>query len=137
MLSSLHSLMYMIVLAPLLGAVIAGLFAKSIGQRGAHYITIAGMLLATVAAWILAARLLSTNVHANFNAFTWLTSGRYSLHVGFLIDRLTALMLVTVSTVSLLVHVYSIGYMRGDSGYQRFFSYMSLFTFFNSWRSKC
>lgn len=130
MLSSLHSLMYMIVLAPLLGAVIAGLFAKSIGQRGAHYVTIAGMLVATVASWILAARLLSTNVHVNFNAFTWLTSGRYSLHVGFLIDQLTALMLVTVSTVSLLVHVYSIGYMRGDSGYQRFFSYMSLFTFF-------
>jgi len=123
-------LIYLIVpLAPLAGAIIAGLFGQAIGRRGAHRVTIFGMVIATVASAIVFFDVLNGNLY-NGPVYTWLMSGNISFEVGFLIDRLSATMMLTVSFVSLMVHIYTIGYMADDPGYQRFFSYISLFTFF-------
>jgi NADH-quinone oxidoreductase subunit L len=115
-------------LAPLAGALIAGLFGKSIGRTGAHVVTIAGMLVSFIAAILVFQDVLAGNTF-NGPLYTWVTSGDLSLEIGFLIDRLTAVMMLVVTFVSLCVHVYTIGYMADDPGYQRFFSYISLFTF--------
>ncbi|CAN5382065.1 NADH-quinone oxidoreductase subunit L [soil metagenome] len=124
-------LVLVILLAPLLGSIIAGLFGNLVGRSGAHYVTVGAVGLAFLAACLIAKALIWDQMPSlNHNLYTWGTSGYFSFHVGYLLDRLTALMLLIVSFVSLLVHVYSIGYMQGDPGYQRFFSYMSLFTFF-------
>ncbi|MGH8660516.1 MAG: NADH-quinone oxidoreductase subunit L [Burkholderiales bacterium] len=122
--------LYLIVpLAPLAGAVIAGLFGWAIGRRGAHWITIAGMLVSTLAAAAVFRDVLDGNLYDG-PVYTWLVSGDIRFEVGFLIDRLSATMMLVVSFVSLMVHIYTIGYMAEDPGYQRFFSYISLFTFF-------
>jgi len=122
-------LLYLIVpLAPLAGAVVAGLFGWAIGRRGAHWITIVGMVIATVASGIVFLDVLDGNVY-NGPVYTWLVSGNSRFEIGFLIDRLSATMMLVVSFVSLMVHIYTIGYMADDPGYQRFFSYISLFTF--------
>ncbi|MHB1950972.1 MAG: NADH-quinone oxidoreductase subunit L, partial [Acidiferrobacteraceae bacterium] len=116
-------------LACLAGAAIAGLFGRLIGRTASHVVTIAAVAVAfalsagKVLPWVVAGHLFDGNV------YTWLTAGPLSLSVGFLIDPLSALMMAVVTFVSLMVHVYSIGYMRDDPGYQRFFSYISLFTF--------
>jgi NADH-quinone oxidoreductase subunit L len=119
-----------IALAPLLGAIVAGLFGKQVGRAGAHWVTILGVAvscaLSVQVLWQLAVQ------HAdpfNQNVYTFFQVGGYSAHVGFMVDKLTAMMMVVVTFVSLLVHVYTIGYMAEDPGYQRFFSYISLFTF--------
>ena len=123
-------LLYLIVpLAPLVGAIVAGLFGWAIGRRGAHWITIIGMLIATLAAGAVFRDVLDGNLH-NGPVYTWLASGNVRFEVGFLIDRLSATMMLVVSFVSLMVHIYTIGYMADDPGYQRFFGYISLFTFF-------
>jgi len=115
-------------LAPLAGAIVAGLAGRTIGRAGAHRVTILSVLASFLAScWILA-DVLQGNTF-NGSVYTWLTSGGVRLEIGFLIDRLTALMMVVVTFVSLMVHVYTIGYMAGDPGYQRFFAYISLFTF--------
>ena len=119
-----------IALAPLLGAAIAGLFGKQVGRAGAHWITILGV----AASCALSCQVLWQFVvgHAdpfNENVYTFFQVGGYAAHVGFMVDSLTAMMMVVVTFVSLLVHVYTIGYMAEDPGYQRFFSYISLFTF--------
>lgn len=123
----------LITLAPLFGAVISGLFRKQIGRVGAHTVTIALVGLSFVLSLIVAKEyLLNGATPFNGNIYTWASGGDlfpYAFHVGFLIDSLTATMLVIVTFVSLLVHLYSIGYMAEDDGYQRFFSYISLFTF--------
>jgi len=115
-------------LAPLVGAVVAGFFGKAIGRAGAHTVTILGVLIAFV---ISVAVLMDVNAGARFNAtiYNWMTLGTLKMEVGFLVDGLTAMMMVVVTFVSLMVHVYTIGYMAEDPGYQRFFSYISLFTF--------
>lgn len=122
-----------IVLAPLLGSIIAGLFRNQVGRKGAHRITITLVGLSFILSSYVAYMILSGKTpELNTNLYTWLDGGSifpFSFHVGFLIDELTAVMLVVVTFVSLLVHIYSIGYMADDDGYQRFFSYMSLFTF--------
>jgi NADH-quinone oxidoreductase subunit L len=123
-------LLYLIVpLAPLAGAIVAGLFGWSIGRRGAHWITIIGMVIATIASAIVFLDVLDGNIY-NGPVYTWLISGNSRFEIGFLIDRLSATMMLVVSFVSLMVHIYTIGYMADDPGYQRFFSYISLFTFF-------
>ncbi len=123
-------LLYLIVpLAPLVGAVIAGLFGQAIGRRGAHWITIIGMLISTLAAGAVFRDVLDGNLYDG-PVYTWLASGNVRFEIGFLIDRLSATMMLVVSFVSLMVHIYTIGYMADDPGYQRFFSYISLFTFF-------
>lgn len=119
-----------IVLLPLLGAIIAGFFGKVLGKTWTHRLTI----LLVGASLVLSAyvcKLLVFDGVSSFNGtiYVWAISGGFQFNVGFLIDNLTALMMVTVTFVSFLVHVYSIGYMQDDKGYQRFFCYISLFTF--------
>lgn len=124
-------LVLIILLAPLFGSIVAGLFGKCVGRTGAQYVTIAGIALAFLASCLAGKALLWDQAASiNQNLYTWGVSGEFTFHVGYLIDRLTVLMLIIVNFVSLLVHIYSIGYMSDDPGYQRFFSYMSLFTFF-------
>ena len=115
-------------LAPLAGALVAGLFGRQVGRAGAHWITIIGVAISLLASLAIFADVLKGNVF-NGSVYTWLTSGETRFEIGFLIDRLTALMMVVVTFVSLMVHIYTIGYMAEDPGYQRFFSYISLFTF--------
>jgi len=120
---------YLIVpLAPLIGALIAGLLCLKISNRFAHSVTILGMVVSTIAAMIVFIDVLQGHAY-NGTLYTWLVSGAVKFEVGFMIDRLSALMMLVVTFVSLAIHVYTIGYMRGDPGYNRFFSYMSLFTF--------
>ena len=126
-LSTTHLLV--IVLAPLLGAIIAGLFGRQVGRAGAHTVTIIGVAISCLmSGWVLW-QLVQGATPYNENVYTYFEVGNFSAHVGFMVDRLTAMMMVVVTFVSLLVHVYTIGYMKGDPGYQRFFSYISLFTF--------
>ena len=116
------------VLAPLAGAIAAGFFGKALGRAWTHRITILGVLVSFVVSVLLFKEVLAGNTW-NGTVYTWAKIGDTPLQVGFLIDRLTVLMMVVVTFVSLMVHVYTIGYMAEDPGYQRFFSYISLFTF--------
>ncbi len=125
----MQKLYLVIPLAPLLGALIAGLFGWAIGRVWSHRVTIGLMIVATAGAFVVFFDVLHNGTVYNGTVYTWLTSGGIRFEVGFLIDRLTATMMVVVSFVSLMVHVYTIGYMADDPGYQRFFSYISLFTF--------
>jgi NADH-quinone oxidoreductase subunit L len=118
------------VLAPLAGALIAGLLGRIIGRTGAHLVTIAGVAIAAVLSLLVLKDQWFDGAPAfNGSVYTWAMVDGVRMEVGFLIDRLTALMMVVVTSVSLMVHVYTIGYMHDDDGYQRFFSYISLFTF--------
>ena len=122
-------LIYLLVpLAPLAGALISGLLCLKISNRAAHSVTILGMIVSTVAAMVVLTDVLHGHTF-NGAVYTWLVSGAVKFEIGFMIDRLSALMMLVVTFVSLAIHVYTIGYMRGDPGYNRFFSYMSLFTF--------
>ena len=124
------SVLLWIVLAPLLGAVVAGLFGRRIGRAGAHWVTILGVAASfAMSAWVLWQLVGQGAAPFNEDIYTWFQVGGYEAHVGFLVDNLTAMMMVVVTFVSLLVHVYTIGYMAEDPGYQRFFAYISLFTF--------
>ncbi len=124
------SLLIAVVLAPLFGSIIAGLFGRQVGRKGAQYITILGVAISCgLSAYIFSQLLWGGAQPYNQNVYTFFEVGQYSAHVGFMIDRMTAMMMVVVTFVSLLVHIYSIGYMADDDGYQRFFSYISLFTF--------
>ena len=124
------SILLAIVLAPLLGAIIAGLFGRRVGRAGSHSITILGVAAScAMSAYVLWQLVGQGAAPFNENVYTWFQIGGYEAHVGFMIDRLTAMMMVVVTFVSLLVHIYTIGYMAEDPGYQRFFSYISLFTF--------
>ncbi|HHF7348374.1 TPA: NADH-quinone oxidoreductase subunit L [Legionella feeleii] len=130
---SIQQLCLIIVLAPLLGSIIAGFFRNQIGRSGAHSVTIAGVGISFLSSLYVAVLILTGSADSvNSNVYTWASGGDlfpYAFHIGFLIDPLTVVMLVVVNFVSLLVHIYSIGYMADDDGYQRFFSYISLFTF--------
>ena len=124
------SILLTIVLAPLFGALVAGLFGKRIGRVASHSVTIAGVALSCVLSILVLYKLVWGGAEVfNQNIYTWFEVGSTSAHVGFLIDRLTAMMMVVVTFVSLMVHVYTIGYMAEDDGYERFFSYIALFTF--------
>ena len=121
--------LYLIVpLAPLAGALIAGLLGWMIGRRASHVVTIIGMVISVIASYIVFRDVLAGHTF-NEPVYTWITNGDLTLQVGFLIDKLSATMMLVVTFVSLMVHVYTIGYMADDPGYQRFFSYISLFTF--------
>src|SRR5690606_10650228 len=125
-----RSLLIAIVLAPLLGAIIAGLFGRRVGRAGAHTVTILGVGASCVmSAWVLWQLVGQGAAPFNENIYTWFQVGGLEANVGFMVDKLTAMMMVVVTFVSLLVHIYTIGYMHEDPGYQRFFSYISLFTF--------
>lgn len=122
-----------IVLAPLVGSAIAGLLRKQIGRAGAHTVTILGVGLSLVFSIHVAIQLFTGKASIiDQNLYTWASGGDlfpFAFHIGFLIDQLTVGMMLVVTFVSFLVHIYSIGYMSDDAGYQRFFSYISLFTF--------
>jgi len=117
-------------LAPLIGAIIAGLFGRQIGRAGAHTVTILGVAISFVLSLIVLKHIVIDEAGPfNGSVYTWMVSDGVRFEIGFLIDRLTALMITVVSFVSLMVHIYTIGYMHDDPGYQRFFSYIALFTF--------
>ena len=119
-----------IVLAPLLGSIVAGLFGRQVGRAGAHWVTILGVAAScALSFWVLYQLVGQGASPFNQNLYTFFQVGSYEAHVGFMVDKLTAMMMVVVTLVSLLVHVYTIGYMAEDPGYQRFFSFISLFTF--------
>ena len=115
-------------LAPLAGAIIAGFFGKAVGRTGSHVATILGVLVALILSVM---TLIDVIGGARFNQtiYEWMVLGDLKMEVGFMVDGLTAMMMCVVTFVSLMVHIYTIGYMEEDPGYQRFFSYISLFTF--------
>jgi len=115
-------------LAPLVGAIVAGLFGKTVGRAGAHVITILGVTIAFVLSLVAFFGVLHGG-RFDEATYTWATIGDIKFEIGFLIDSLTATMMLVVTFVSLMVHIYTIGYMADDPGYQRFFAYISLFTF--------
>lgn len=124
------SILLVIALAPLLGCLLAGFLGKFIGRAGAHSATILGVAISCALSMYVLYQLCTGAVPVyNQNIYTWFEIGKYTATVGFLIDKLSAMMMVVVTFVSLLVHIYTIGYMAEDDGYQRFFSYISLFTF--------
>ena len=115
-------------LLPLIGALLAGFLGKPLGRVFAHSVTILGVAAAFVLSCFVFQDVMAGKTF-NGSVYTWLVTGDVRMEVGFLIDSLTATMMLVVSFVSLMVHVYTIGYMRDDDGYTRFFAYISLFTF--------
>lgn len=126
----MQSIYLAIVLAPLAGALIAGFYGQTVGRSGAHSFTIGGVGIAfLLSLYVVFRHTAGGEPVFNENLYTWMQVGDIHFAIGFLVDRLTALMMAVVTGVSLAVHVYTIGYMREDPGYQRFFSYIALFTF--------
>lgn len=125
---SMFKILLCIPMLPLIAAAIVGLFGRKMPRNYAHYITVGAVGFA----FLLSAYVFNQTLHGftlNETVYRWLTSGPINFEVGFLIDNLTAMMMVVVTFVSLMVHIYTIGYMHEDPGYSRFFSYISLFTF--------
>ncbi len=123
-----------IAFAPLLGAILAGLFGTGflgnfVSRRGSHMVTIALVAFSALASAYVLYNVVVNDAYFNGNIYTWSVIGNISIDIGFLIDPLSAMMMVVVTSVSLMVHIYTIGYMADDPGYQRFFAYISLFTF--------
>jgi NADH-quinone oxidoreductase subunit L len=126
----MESVYLAIPLAPLAGAILAGLFGRQIGRAGAHWVTILGVAVAfLLSVLVFKYHVLDGAADYNDSVYVWALSDGIQFEVGFLIDRLTVLMMLVVTFVSLMVHIYTIGYMADDPGYQRFFSYIALFTF--------
>jgi NADH-quinone oxidoreductase subunit L len=127
---SLKTILVLIPLLPLLAAAVAGLMRKPIGRAGAHWVTILGVAVSFgLSAYVLYLQVAENLGIQNLTVYTWMVSDGIRFEVGFLIDHLTALMMTVVTFVSFMVHIYTIGYMAEDPGYQRFFSYIALFTF--------
>ncbi len=124
-----QNLLLTVALAPLVGAIVAGFFGKTIGRRGAHVVTILGVLVSFIGSAMVLKQVALEGARFNATIYEWMVLGGLKMEVGFLVDGLTAMMMAVVSFVSLMVHIYTIGYMEEDPGYQRFFSYISLFTF--------
>ena len=108
---------------------VAGFFGQAIGRRGAHTVTILGVLVSFIVSALVLKRVALDGARFNATVYEWMVLGGLKMEVGFLVDGLTAMMMAVVTFVSLMVHIYTIGYMEDDDGYQRFFSYISLFTF--------
>ena len=125
---SMQTLYLIVPLAPLLGALIVGLFGWFIGRTWSHRIAILGVAISCIASYYVFQDVQRGHTF-NGDLYTWMESGNVSFKIGFLIDKLSAMMMLVVTFVSLMVHIYTIGYMSEDSGYQRFFAYISLFTF--------
>ena len=127
---SLQTTLLLIPLAPLGGAILAGFFRNQIGRVGSHTVTILGVALSfALSAWLLLQQIDGTLDTVNISIYTWMIADGIRFQVGFLIDHLTTLMMVVVTFISFMVHIYTVGYMADDPGYQRFFSYIALFTF--------
>jgi NADH-quinone oxidoreductase subunit L len=133
MLDEFPNLYVLTVLAPLLTSVVVGLGRDKIGRAGAHVITIAGMMVSLLGAVLIAYKVFHDGVVVDADLYRWVSGGDlfpFQFSVGYLLDPLSSVLMIVVNFVSLLVHIYTIGYMAEDEGYQRFFSYISLFTFF-------
>jgi NADH-quinone oxidoreductase subunit L len=124
-----ETLLLTVPLAPLAGSLIAGLAGRWVGRRGAHFFTILGVLVAFICSAVVLKQVALDGARFNATLYEWMVVGGLKMEVGFLVDGLTAMMMCVVTFVSLMVHVYTIGYMADDPGYQRFFAYISLFTF--------
>ena len=122
------TLLLVIALAPLVSSTIVGLFGRSIGRSASHWLTTLSVGLSFVLSLVVLNDVING---ARFNAtiYDWMVVGKLHMEVGFMIDGLSALMMTVVTFVSFMVHIYTVGYMADDDGYQRFFSYISLFTF--------
>ena len=121
-------------LAPLIGSVLAGVLGTKfggnrIGRVGSQTLTILGVLIAFVLSALTLLSVVQDGAHFNETMYTWMSVGGLKMEIGFLVDGLTAMMMCVVTFVSLMVHLYTIGYMHEDDGYNRFFAYISLFTF--------
>ena len=121
-------------LAPLAGAALAGILGTSfggnlIGRRASHSLTILGVLISFVLSAMVLYSVVTDDARFNQTVYTWMVVGGLKMEIGFLVDGLTAMMMCVVTFVSLMVHIYTIGYMEEDAGYNRFFAYISLFTF--------
>jgi NADH-quinone oxidoreductase subunit L len=121
-------------MAPLMGAVLAGILGTKfggnwIGRRMSHSLTIAGVLISFILSAMTLASVALDGARFNETLYTWMVVGGLKMEIGFLVDGLTAMMMCVVTFVSLMVHIYTIGYMDEDEGYNRFFAYISLFTF--------
>ena len=130
---SIKALYLLVPLAPLIGALIAGfwgtkLFGNKLPRAGAHWVAILGVAVSFVASVFIYLDVMKGNTF-NGTVYTWLESGPVTMQIGFLIDSLTVMMMLVVTFVSLMVHIYTVGYMEEDPGYARFFSYIALFTF--------
>src|SRR5216683_5566064 len=125
---SMQQLYLLIALSPLAAAIIVGLGGAKLGRAASHWICILGVAVSFAGSGIVLFDVLAGNVF-NGDIYVWMTSGDVKFAIGFLIDPLTALMMTVVTFVSLMVHIYTVGYMADDPGYTRFFSYISLFTF--------
>ncbi len=133
----LKFILTVLLLSPLFGAIAAGLFGRVIGRKGAHIVTIFGVTVSTLLSmYVFYLFVIQGADPYNVNVYTWLVSDGISFSIGYLIDTLSATMMLVVTFVSLMVHIYTIGYMENDEDYeysdpyyQRFFSYLSLFTF--------
>ena len=128
------NLLLAVPLAPLVGAAIAGLFGtrffgNMVGRKVSHTVTILGVFIAMIISFMVLMQLLDGAQVYNETVYRWMTVGTLNMEVGFLVDNLTATMMCVVTFVSLMVHIYTIGYMEEDEGYNRFFAYISLFTF--------
>ena len=123
----MQKLYLLVPMAPLVGALLAGLFGKVIGRAGSHVVTILGVAVAFLVSLYIFTDVLAGNTF-NGPLYTWAVSDGIRFEVGFLIDSLTVMMMLVVTFVSLMVHIYTVGYMADDPGYTRFFSYISLFT---------
>ncbi|TDM06650.1 MAG: NADH-quinone oxidoreductase subunit L [Ideonella sp. MAG2] len=123
------SLLLTVPLAPLAGSIVAGLFGKTIGRRASHVVTILGVLIAFIISAMVLKAVAVDGARFNETIYEWMKLGPLKMEVGFMVDGLTAMMMCVVTFVSLMVHIYTIGYMEEDPGYHRFFSYISLFTF--------
>jgi len=118
----------LIPLLPLASFIITGLFGKRYFKEKSHYLSVA----AVAVSWLLSMYLIiqvERGEELHWNIYSWIVAGNFKVEVGLLVDQLTAVMLLVVSTVGFMVHVYSIGYMHGDGGYYRFFAYLNLFMF--------
>jgi NADH-quinone oxidoreductase subunit L len=121
-------------LAPLAGALLAGIYGTTfggnwIGRRLSHFLTILGVLIAFIISAMTLKSVAIDGARFNETLYTWMVVGGLKMEIGFLVDGLTAMMMCVVTFVSLMVHIYTIGYMEDDAGYNRFFAYISLFTF--------
>jgi NADH-quinone oxidoreductase subunit L len=125
---AMRGLYLLVPLAPLAASIIVGLWGPKLGRSISHWLCILGVAASFIASIVIARDVQAGHVFDG-DVYAWLVSGSFKLAIGFLIDPLTATMIVVVSFVSLMVHVYTIGYMADDPGYTRFFSYISLFTF--------
>jgi NADH-quinone oxidoreductase subunit L len=126
----MEAILLTIVLAPLFGAIIAGLFRNQVGRSGAHSVTILGVgISCLLSMYVLWQHAFQGAPVYNESVYIWMVSDGLRMEIGFLIDNLTAMMMAVVTFVSLMVHIYTIGYMEHEEGYERFFSYIALFTF--------